>query len=199
MTARRPLRTAAVATAFLALAIAASAATNSDIDRSFAVSDGGRLVIDLTTRTDIAQINSYSWHPNTRGPKVYTLYASDGSDSKFNAAPKAGVDPTTVGWVRVASVDTRPKGDDPGGQYGVSIAGRSGGLGQYRYLLFECSATEMQDDYGNTFYSEIDVIATAASRARTFDPTGRRFELPAYAAASAELTAAATVDPNEGE
>jgi len=123
-------------------------------------STGGRLVMDLTRRLTIAQINSYSWHPNTRGPQVYTLYASDGTDPKFAAAPRSAVDPTTVGWIRITSVDTRPpgaQGDDMGGQYGVSIT-RAGNLGSYRYLLFDCSATEVQDDWGNTFYSEIDVI-----------------------------------------
>jgi hypothetical protein len=43
---RKPLRTAIVVTCLLALATTAGAATNSNIDRSFAVSDGGRLVID---------------------------------------------------------------------------------------------------------------------------------------------------------
>jgi hypothetical protein len=52
-----------------------------------------------------------------------------------------------------------PKGDDTGGQYGVSITDPSGSLGTFRHLLFECAVTETFDDYGNTFYSEIDVIA----------------------------------------
>jgi hypothetical protein len=119
---------------------------------------GGRLSIDLTRVVTISQINSYSWHPNTRGPQVYTLYAATGADPKFVAAPRADVDPATVGWVKVTAVDTRPPGTDMGGQYGVSIAAKSGNLGSYRYLLFDCAATEMQDDWGNTFYSEIDVI-----------------------------------------
>jgi hypothetical protein len=118
---------------------------------------GGRFVIDLTRAVTIGQINSYSWHPNTRGPQIYTLYASTGAAPKFDPAPKGGVDPATVGWVKIATVDTRPSGE-PGGQYGVSIAAKSGNLGSYRYLLFDCAATEMQDNWGNTFYSEIDVI-----------------------------------------
>jgi hypothetical protein len=120
---------------------------------------GGRFAIDLTRLVTISQINSYSWHPNTRGPQVYTVYASTGADPKFNAAPRADVDPATVGWVKIASVDTRPSTGEPGGQYGVSISAKSGNLGAYRYLLFDCSATEMSDSWGNTFYSEIDVIA----------------------------------------
>jgi len=120
---------------------------------------GGRFAIDLTRLVTISQINSYSWHPNTRGPQVYTVYASTGADPKFNAAPRADVDPATVGWVKITSVDTRPATGEPGGQYGVSISAKSGNLGAYRYLLFDCSATEMSDSWGNTFYSEIDVIA----------------------------------------
>lgn len=129
-----------------------------------AATPGGRFAIDLGSAIEIAQVNSYSWHPNTRGPQVYTLYASDGTDSKFDPAPKHGVDPTTVGWKRIAAVDTRPaQGYEGGGQYGVSIADKSGSLGKFRYLLFDCSATEMSDDYGNTFYSEIDVVSKTAA------------------------------------
>ena len=123
---------------------------------------GGRFRMDLGAVIDIAQINTYSWHPNTRGPQIYTLYASDGAASTFNAAPKSGVDPATVGWTRVAAVDTAPKTGDGGGQYGVSIRDPGGSLGKFRYLLFECAVTETFDDYGNTFYSEIDVIARPA-------------------------------------
>jgi len=69
-------------------------------------------------------------------------------------------DPTKSGWKLLAVVDTRPKdGTDAGGQYGVSIADTAGAaLGKYRYLLLDCSKTESDDDFGNTFYSEIDVI-----------------------------------------
>jgi hypothetical protein len=124
---------------------------------------GGRFVMQFAAAIDIARVHSYSWHPNTRGSQVYTLYASDGTDPKFNAAPKHGVDPLAVGWKRIAAVDTRPPGEDTGGQYGVGIADPSGSLGKFQYLLFDCAATELADDYGNTFYSEIDVIQKASS------------------------------------
>jgi hypothetical protein len=39
----------------------------------------------------------------------------------------------------------------------VSISDPTGALGKYRYLLFDIVATEMEDDWGNTFYSEVDV------------------------------------------
>jgi hypothetical protein len=132
---------------------------------------GGRFRMDLGSAIEIAAVNSYSWHPNTRGPQVYVLYASDGADPNFDPAPKTKVDPTSVGWRRVASVDTRPKQgngtlapasalvDQFGGQYGVSITHASGSIGKFRYLLFDCFETEADDDWGNTFYSEIGVVA----------------------------------------
>jgi hypothetical protein len=123
---------------------------------------GGSFRFDLGRVMTITQINSYSWHPNTRGPQVYAVYGSDGTGAAFNPAPKAGIDPTAVGWTWIASVDTRPGAADPGGQYGVSISGSNGLLGKFQYLLFVCSVTETDDDYGNTFYSEIDVIAKAS-------------------------------------
>ena len=121
---------------------------------------GGRLRIDLGSAIEIVQINTYSWHPDTRGPQVYRVWASDGSDAKFNPGPKGDIDPATCGWKLIALVDTRSKqAADDGGQYGVSLSNAKGSLGKYRYLLFDCYVTETSDDYGNTFYSEIDVIA----------------------------------------
>jgi len=122
---------------------------------------GGRLRFDFGSVTEIAQVNTYSWHPDTRGPQVYRLWASDGSDAKFNPEPKGNIDPASCGWKLITLVDTRSKQPaDDGGQYGVSISNGAGGsLGKYRYLLFDCYVTETADDFGNTFYSEIDVIA----------------------------------------
>ena len=122
--------------------------------------EGGRLGVDLGKVIEVKQVNTYSWHPNTRGPQVYKLYASDGKGAGFVAAPKKGTDPAKAGWTLVASVDTRPKGggDDAGGQYGVSIADDKGALGKYQYLLFDVVRTEGDDEFGNTFFSEIDVI-----------------------------------------
>jgi hypothetical protein len=122
--------------------------------------DGGRLLIDLGKAINVKQVNTYSWHPNTRGPQVYKLYASDGTAKDFKAEPKRDTDPTKVGWKLVATVDTRPKNkDDMGGQYGVSTADPTGAaIGKYRYLLFDIRQTENDDPFGNTFYSEIAVI-----------------------------------------
>jgi hypothetical protein len=120
---------------------------------------GGRFRMDLGNAIDVAQINTYSWHPNTRGPQVYRLWASDGTDPKFNAEPRGNMDPATCGWKLIGVVDTRSQQGDDGGQHGVSIADASGRLGKYRYLLFDCYVTETADDFGNTFYSEIDVLA----------------------------------------
>lgn len=121
--------------------------------------EGGRLLVDLGSPIDIRQVNTYSWHPNTRGPQVYKLYASDGSAPDFILRPKRGTDPAKTGWKLIATVDTRPKSADGGGQYGVSIANPDGAIGKYRYLLFNITATEDDDDFGNTFYTEIDVVA----------------------------------------
>ena len=122
-------------------------------------SDGGRIRIDLESATDIAQINTYSWHADTRGPQVYNLFAADGSDPKFNPGPDANTDPVTCGWKLIATVDTRPSQGRPGGQYAVNISDPGGSLGKYRYLLIDAIPSEWDDAFGNTFFSEIDVIA----------------------------------------
>lgn len=128
---------------------------------------GGRLLVDLGDPAVITQVNTYSWHPSDRGPQVYTLYAADGTAQGFNLRPKSGTDPASCGWTLVAKVDTRPKSGSTGGQYGVSISNSDGPLGKYRYLLFDISRTEITDDFGNTFYSEIDVIGEGGANSPT--------------------------------
>ena len=117
----------------------------------------GRLVADLGNATEIKRVNTYSWHRAERGPQVYKLYAADGLADGFNPKPGRAVDPAKAGWSLIATVDTRPKDGEPGGQYGVSIADAGGAaLGKYRYLLFDISRTA-DDRFGNTFYNEIDI------------------------------------------
>lgn len=123
---------------------------------------GGRLAVDLHRVLRIKQVNTYSWHAGTRGAQVYKLYAGDGTAAGFSRAPKSGTDLAKHGWKLIASVDTRPAGGYLDGQYGVSISDSDGALGKYRYLLFDIACTENKDPFGNTFYSEIDVIDAAA-------------------------------------
>jgi hypothetical protein len=119
---------------------------------------GGRLQADLGRACEIKQVNTYSWHPSTRGPQVYKLYASDGTAGDFDASPGKIADLEKCGWKLIAQVDTRIKGAESGGQYGVSISDSTGVIGKYRYFLFDIAPTETNDDFGNTFYSEIDVV-----------------------------------------
>ena len=121
--------------------------------------EGGRILVDLGGALDLRQINTYSWHPGTRGPQVYQLYASDGQGESFQLRPGHGTNLDKCGWSLLARVDTRPKEGNSGGQYGVSISAPEGTIGKYRYLLFDISRTEAEDDFGNTFYSEMDVVA----------------------------------------
>ena len=121
-------------------------------------SSGGRFRMDFGSAIDVARVNTYSWHPNSRGPQLYKLYAADGSESKLNLDPKRGVDPASVGWKLIALVSTLSDRGEEGGQYAASVVDASGSLGKYRYLLFDCYVTELHDNWGNTFYSEIDVI-----------------------------------------
>jgi hypothetical protein len=123
---------------------------------------GGRLLLDLGRTVSIKEVNTYSWHPSTRGPQVYKLYASDGKADDFNQKPRDATNPEKRGWKLVANVDTRGKSDERGGQYAVSISDTAGPLGSYRFLLFDISQTEDDDAFGNTFYSEVDVIDAEA-------------------------------------
>ena len=121
-------------------------------------SAGGRIQVDLGSATGLRQVNTYSWHGGARAPQVYSLYGSDGGAPGFLAGPKRGTDPEACGWKLLAKVDTRPKGEPLGGQYGVSVRDTGGDLGTFRYLLFDIARTEGEDPFGHTFFSEIDVI-----------------------------------------
>ena len=141
--------------------------------------EGGRLLMDLGGGIDVKQVNTYSWHPDTRGPQVYTLYAADGkSDALRRRKVREGDGPRKTGWQRSRRWTRGPRQGEPGGQYGVSLADPDGTLGKYRYLLFDMQRTENDDPFGNTFYSEIDVI----------DPRRPRPERTPAAAAAAGAT-----------
>jgi len=119
---------------------------------------GGRIQVDLGRAVAIKQVNTYSWHPSSRGPQVYKVYASEGTVDGFEAKPGKDADLEKGGWKFIAAVDTRVKGEEDGGQYGVSLSDADGTVGKYRYLLFDIAPTETADGFGNTFYSEIDVV-----------------------------------------
>jgi len=123
--------------------------------------DGGRIAIDLGAPVDVIQVNSYSRHTDTRAPQVYKLYGADAAAKDFDAAPKSGTDPAAKGWTLIAEVDTRKESGGPGGQYGVSVAAKEKEkpLGKFRHLLIDAKATETDDPFGNTFFSEFDVVA----------------------------------------
>jgi hypothetical protein len=120
--------------------------------------DGGRLLVDLEKPIEIKEVDTFSWHPGSRAPQVYKLYGSDGSEAGFKERPQSRLNPEQCGWKLLAKVDTRSGQSDPGGQYAVRVGDDSGVIGKYRYLLFAMSRTEDEDAFGNTFYSEIDVV-----------------------------------------
>jgi hypothetical protein len=164
--------------------------------------DGGRLLVDLGGAIHIKQVNTYSWHPGTRGPQVYTLYASEGSTEGFDPQPKRGTDPQKCGWKQIAQVDTRSKEGASGGQYAVSVYDSTGTIGRYRYLLFDISRTEETDAFGNTFYSEIDVVdpdvpavaavpatqTTGEVRAETVEAEGGTYQITIDTTETPDLT-----------
>jgi hypothetical protein len=122
-------------------------------------SEGGRLLLDLGAPIDLMQVNTYSWHPGGRGPQVYTLFGSDGRAQDFKPQPAGDTDPLACGWNLLAQVDTRPASGEPGGQYGVSISFPNDSAAVGRYLLFDIGRTSAVDPFGQTFFSEIDVIS----------------------------------------
>ena len=107
------------------------AQTNSDhLAESWLTTDdfvGARIQVDLLSTISIAQINTYSWHANTRAPQIYNVYgalspsnaASDFGDAGFQDSTALG----TLGYTLIATVSTPILS---GGQVGVSIDGDIG-------------------------------------------------------------------------
>ncbi|HWQ93326.1 MAG TPA: basic secretory protein-like protein, partial [Clostridia bacterium] len=63
--------------------------------------------------------------------------------------------------------------------YGVNITATSGSIGHYRYLLWDIVPTDEKDPFGNTFFSEIDVVdqhpaAEPESRATVVENSAHR-------------------------
>jgi hypothetical protein len=144
---------------------------------------GGRIRVDLGSVRSVKKVNTYSWHANTRGPQVYRLYGADAAAAGLMTEPARGVDPASCGWQFVARVDTRPADGNFGGQYGVAVTDPAAGrLGRYRYLLFDLEPTEDRDAFGNTFYSEIDVLDADAPPPTAVDTGGRERVVRTFAA-----------------
>ncbi len=120
----------------------------------------GRLLIDLGKVIDVKSVGTYSWHQAGRAAQQYTLYAADGFGIGFKTEPEADADPEKTGWKLIGKVNTAEKGP---GQHGVEISrGKNGTLGKIRYLLLETQPNQDPSGFGQTFYSEIDVIDAAA-------------------------------------
>ncbi|HYE32271.1 MAG TPA: basic secretory protein-like protein [Methylomirabilota bacterium] len=107
-----------------------------------------RLVIDLRDAVEVERVSSFSWHPGGRGPQRYTLHGS-----------LEPVDGAASALTRLAEVTTRKSGAEPGGQHAASVTAKEGALGKFRFLIFDIEAGDKEDVFGQTFFSEIDVIA----------------------------------------
>jgi len=110
-----------------------------------------RLVLDLGASTQLARVNTYSWHKGDRAAQRFTLWASASA-----TMPHAGASDLESGWVRLARVDSSGLGD--GGRHGSSVFAQTGDLGRWRWLLWQCDSRP-----SGTFLSEIDVLPVGAT------------------------------------
>ena len=144
----------------------------------FANNQKGRILLDLGSAITVREINTYSWHKyemvppghprrNSRTIQRYVLYGYEGE-----MPPPTGGDPTASGWKLISRVNSDaffsvlPRVEWPA-QLAVSITGKEGQIGRYRYLLWEVHpthvdagpATTMKRSEHNTFFGEFDVYA----------------------------------------
>lgn len=138
----------------------------------------GRILLDLGRSVTVREINTYSWHKyemvppghprrNSRTIQRYVLYGYAGE-----MPPPTRGDPAANGWTLISRVNSDaffavlPRVEWPA-QLAVSITGKDGQIGRYRYLLWEVHpthvdagpATTMRRSEHNTFFGEFDVYA----------------------------------------
>lgn len=143
-----------------------------DANFFFAGSAAARSIsVDLGESIDLDEVTTYSWHSGGRAPQVYSLYGAVelNDDQPWNRLDD-GTNPPEVGWIKIADVDTRER-QARGGQHASRIAQADVGIGTFRYLLFDIQTVDPKDPFGNTFFSEIDIVAkTRANVKRTETP-----------------------------
>jgi len=117
------------------------------------------IALDLGRSIELSEVTSYSWHTGGRSPQVYTLYGANDSvpGLAWNRLEEQA-DPSKKGWTKIAKVDSRDA-RSLGGQHACRITQKEGSLGTFRYLLFDIDSTDPRDPFGQTFFSEIDVLA----------------------------------------
>ncbi len=105
----------------------------------------------------------YSWHSDTRAPQVYSVYAAAGDEQGFAFPESSASISNSSGWKKIADVDSRTR-NRQGGQHVARIFDTQSPLGHFRHLLFVVKASELDDPFGNTFFSEIDIVAGDAEK-----------------------------------
>ena len=151
-----------------------------------------RLTVDLGKATALRGVATYSWHSSGRAAQQYQLYAADGTADGFQMAPGAGVDPASVGWRSVAKVDTAGKRP---GQHAAAVLGDNGAeLGTYRHLLFEVTTNQDPRGFGQTFFSEIDVIAMDGPEIKRLEPPKK--EINVFKGKGVTITLDSTASPD---
>jgi hypothetical protein len=132
-------------------------------------SDGGLILFDLGEVKEIKSLATYSWHRGERSPQVYTIYGATGKTAGFQAEPERDKI-LEQGWSKLKDIDTRVGATGDGDQQGVLISSSRQALGKVRYFLFDVRPTQNDDDFGNTFFSEIDIVDSSNPEPQRYEP-----------------------------
>ncbi|WP_437186328.1 basic secretory protein-like protein [Planctomicrobium sp. SH668] len=113
--------------------------------------ENGQLLIDLGEARKIQSVNTYSWHTGERAAQKYQLYGNKDESATLTELKLEE-------WVLLGEIDTSTQGGR-GGQHAVSLSQQDGTvIGEHRYLILSFSPTEPNNQFAQTFLSEIDVI-----------------------------------------
>lgn len=118
----------------------------------------GLITVDLQQVVDVTQIVTYSWHTDSRAPQVYTIYGATGQEANFAFPESPSAAKESPCWTKLADVETRGRKHE-GGQHAARLMNPDASLGKFRHLLFAVKATEPDNRFSHTFFSEIDVIS----------------------------------------
>jgi len=129
------------------------ARNSDDLDQNVWYDGQGRFSVDLLKPTQIAAINTFSWHTFERAPQFFTVWGSKAAQKPSTTFVEAE-HATAAGWELVGFVKTGHLGD--GGVHASSLRRSDGSLGPYRHLLWIAENTVR-----STFFTEIDIHAAA--------------------------------------
>ncbi|KAA5542133.1 hypothetical protein FYK55_15095 [Roseiconus nitratireducens] len=118
----------------------------------------GRLLFDFGKPIELRQINSYSWHTDSRADQRYEIFIPTGDLKPSEARETSAASTLDSRWESITVVDSRTE-DASATQVGASVTSSDGGvIATTQYVLLAIKPTDAGKRFCQTFFSEIDFV-----------------------------------------